>query len=103
MKNRKLMFGLVALIGFGSLVTLNAFKSIQKTLPQYQYMSSSSSATDVRNIANWEEVDGSTPSCGTSGSLVCRYEFDGDVDEFKDFIADKTPTFLANNALSKKQ
>lgn len=103
MNKRKLMLGLVALVGFGSFVTLNAFKNIQKTVPQYQYLSSSSSPNDLHNIANWEEVDGSTPSCGTTGSLVCRYEFDGDIDSFEDFIADKTPMFLANNAVSKKQ
>ncbi len=103
MKNRKFIFSLVALIGFGLFFTLNAFKSIKKTVTQYQYLSSSSSPNDLHNIANWEEVDGSTPSCGTTGSLVCRYEFDGDIDSFEDFIADKTPMFLANNAVSKKQ
>lgn len=103
MKNRKLMFSLVALIGFGSLFTLNAFKNIQKTSTQYQYLSSSSSIADLRDIANWEEVDGSTPSCGTLGSLVCRYEFDGDIDAFESFISDKDAQYLNSHALSHKQ
>ncbi|QNN44690.1 hypothetical protein [Pedobacter roseus] len=103
MKNRKLMFSLVALIGFGSFFTLNAFKTTTKTVTQYQYLSSSSSEADLHNIANWEEVDSSTPSCGSSGNLVCRYEYNGDINDFNNYISDKSAEFLTDNAVSRKQ
>ncbi|RBQ07596.1 hypothetical protein [Pedobacter miscanthi] len=102
MKSRKLMLSLVALVGFGSFVTLNAFKNVSKTPTVYQYLSSSSDEEDLHNINNWEEVDGSTPGCGTSGNLVCRYSFEGNISEFEEFIEDKTPVFLTDNALTKK-
>jgi hypothetical protein len=103
MLNRKLMFSLVALIGFGLFFTLNAFKSMKKTTVHYQYTSNSSSPTDLHNIANWEEVDGSMPNCGTSGSLVCRYDFDGEIDAFDEFLEDKTSEYLTLHSVSTKQ
>jgi hypothetical protein len=65
-------------------------------------MSSSSAEEDLQNIANWEEVDGSTPSCGTAGSLVCRYEFEGDIDAFESFISEKDAQYINGHALSRK-
>lgn len=102
MKNRKLMLSLVALVGFGSFVTLNAFKNVSKTPTVYQYLSSSSAEEDLQNINNWEEVDGSTPSCGTAGTLVCRYEFNGNIDAFESFISEKDAQYINSHAFSLK-
>ena len=106
MNLKKLTFGLVALLGFGLMITLNAFTSAKnvKTI-QYQYTSSSSSPTDVKDIANWEEVDGSSSDCGDSGDLVCRYSYDGDIESFETFLAlpATTPSYLADHADSTKQ
>ena len=103
MLNKKLMFGLVALIGFGLFFTLNGFKSKTPTL--FQYTSSSTADASVKNIANWEEVDGDTPSCGTSGEVVCRYEYDGDINAFQSYLnslATPHATLLAD-AVSTKE
>lgn len=104
MLNRKLMFSLVALIGFGLFFTLNAFKNTEKVNAHYQYTSNSTSAVNIKNIANWEEVEPSEPGCSSSGTLVCRYEFDGDMEAFEDFLqlSTTTPQYLLETAESKK-
>jgi hypothetical protein len=106
MLNRKLMFSLVALIGFGLFFTLNAFKKTEKAKTiQYQYISNSTLAADIKDVANWEEVASSTPSCGNAGNLVCRFDFEGDMQDFGDFLdlSSTTPEYLRNNAVAKKQ
>jgi hypothetical protein len=104
MLNRKLMFSLVALIRFGLFFTLNAFKNSEKDGRHYQYTSNSSSAASIKNIANWEEVEASAPGCDSTGAVVCRYPFDGDMDAFQDFLelSSTTPQYLLEDAEAKK-
>jgi hypothetical protein len=106
MNLKKLTFGLVALVGFGLMITLNAFTGAKnaKTI-QYQYISNSANPTDVKNIANWQEVDGNSVGCGDSGDLVCRYSYNGDIEAFEDFLAlpTTTPSFLADHADATKE
>lgn len=103
MLNKKLMFSLVALLGFGLFLTLNGFKNTTPRL--FQYKISSTADASVRNIANWEEVDGDTPSCGTTGNVVCRYEYDGDINAFQSYLNSlSTPhATLLQDALSTKE
>ena len=103
MLNRKLFFSLVALVGFGLFFTLNGFKN---TAPiQYQYTSNATASSEIKNIDNWEEVDGNTPGCGNEGNLVCRYEFDGDLNAFETFLnsSSTTPQSLLDGATATKQ
>lgn len=84
MLNKKLMLSLVALIGFGLFFTLNGFKNTSPR--QFQYKSNSTADASVKNIANWEEIEEDTPGCGNMGKVVCRYEYDGDIDAFESYV-----------------
>jgi len=103
MLNKKLMFSLVALVGFGLFFTLNGFKNTSPR--QFQYNSNSTADASVKNIANWEEVDGDTPNCGNNGEVVCRYEYDGDINAFESYLNSlSTPhATLLEDAISTKE
>lgn len=103
MLNKKLMLSLVALIGFGLLFTLNGFKNTSPR--QFQYKSNSTADASVKDMANWEEVEPNTPGCGTDGNVVCRYEYDGDINAFKSYVNSlATPhTTLLVDAISTKE
>lgn len=103
MLNKKLIFSLVALVGFGLFFTLNGFKNTDRI--QYQYMSNATTSGEIKNIDNWEVVDGSIPGCGNEGNLVCRYEFDGDINAFETFLnsLSTTPQSLLDGATATKQ
>lgn len=104
MKNLKsLIFGLAALcLAFALVFSVSAFKSNAVVL--YQYTSNSSSEEDILDIENWQPVDENSPSCGTAGSLVCRYSFDGDMNDFQAFLENPTTTAaqINSNAESTK-
>ncbi|RZL13718.1 MAG: hypothetical protein EOO89_17085 [Pedobacter sp.] len=105
MKRNKILFGLVALcLAFGLVISVSAFKS-KKDVHQYQYISSSTLAADILDISNWQEVDANTPSCGEAGALVCRYEYEGEMSDFQDFLEDSgtTASLINTNAIAKKQ
>lgn len=106
MKRNKLFVGLAALlVAFGVVFSMSAFKTNVKTPVVYEYTSNSHLPADIKDIANWEVADLETPSCGEEGSLVCRYQFEGDMTDFQNYL--EAPTTIAtdinDNALNKKQ
>lgn len=103
MKTSKLFFGLAALvIAFGLIFTTSAFKAKAPVL--YQYTSNSSNDADILDIQNWQPVDENSPSCGTAGSLVCRFYFDGDMNDLQDYLENPSTTaaHINSNAESTK-
>lgn len=107
MKNLKFLLPLFAIIlGTGIVFTSSAFKAkSSKTPVLYQYTSNSHLPADIKNIANWEVADVESPSCGDEGSLVCRYEYEGDMNDFQDFLElpATTATSINSNAIAVKQ
>jgi len=106
MKNLKLVLPALALIlGLGIVFTQSAFKGKTKTPVVYEYTSNSHLPADIKDIDNWEVADLETPSCGEAGELVCRYQFEGDMTDFQNYL--EAPTTIAtdinDNALNKKQ
>jgi len=96
------MFGLVALVMvFGLVFTVSAFKT--KVPVVYAYTSNSSLEADIKDISNWEVADPQSPAC-SDGSLVCRYEFEGDMGDFQDFLElpSTTASTINNNAIALK-
>jgi len=97
------MYGLAALLlAFGLVLGLSAFKT--KTPILYQYTSNSSNDADILDIQNWQPVDENSPNCGTAGSLVCRFYFDGDMSDFQDYLENPSTTaaHINGNAESTK-
>lgn len=80
-KNSLALF--ILLLGISSAFLFSAFKD---ETPQYQYLSNSKNEVDIKNITNWKLVDDESPDCGLTGSLVCRYAFDGDIHDFQSFL-----------------
>lgn len=105
MKNFKnLTLGLAALcLAFGLVISTSAFTKKDPIL--YQYTSNSSADVDILDIDNWEPVDGGTPGCGTAGSLVCRFYFEGDMNDFQNYLENPltTAAHINSNAATKKQ
>ncbi|MFN0293134.1 DUF6520 family protein [Pedobacter helvus] len=103
MKKNKILFGLAALVvAFGLVFSTSAFKARVPVL--YQYTSNSSDEADILDIENWQPVDENSPSCGTAGSLVCRFYFDGDMSDLQDYLENPTTTAaqINSNAESTK-
>ncbi len=86
----------------GLVFTQSTFKT-KKVPVIYQYTNPSALSADIKNIANWEVVDQQTPSCGEEGELVCRYEFEGDMEEFEDFLDVTAASYINENALATKE
>lgn len=105
MKNLKKLLPVIAIVlGLGIFFGASAFKSRVKTPVVYEYTSNSHLPADIKNIANWEVADLETPSCGDEGNLVCRYQFDGDMNDLQDFLelSSTTATTINSNAIAVK-
>ncbi|MNK34408.1 hypothetical protein D3C87_529140 [compost metagenome] len=103
MKTSKLFLGLAALvIAFGLVFSMSAFKV--KAPVVYAYTSNSHLAADIKDIDNWEVAVPGSPSCAEEGNLVCRYEFEGDMTDFQDFLElpGTTATLINSNAIAVK-
>ena len=93
LKNSLALF--ILLLGISSAFIFSAFK---KDIPQYQYRSNSTDEVEIKKIGNWKLVDDKSPDCGVTGSLVCRYAFDGDINDFKSFLELPSTTAVMINA-----
>ena len=103
MKRNQLFVGLAALmLAFGLVFGMSAFKT--KTPVVYAYTSNSHLPADLKDIANWEVAEPGSPACDQEGSLVCRYEFEGDMSDFQDFLEQPstTATTINSNAIALK-
>ncbi len=85
----------ILLLGISSAFIFSAFK---KDIPLYQYRSNSTDEVEIKKISNWELVDDESSDCGLTGSLVCRYSFDGDIHDFKNFLELPSTTAAMINA-----
>ncbi len=97
------MFGLAALcLAFGLVFSVSSFK--RKASVVYAYTSNSHLSADIKNISNWEVADLQSPGCSEEGSLVCRYEFNGDMNDFQDFLelSSTTAASINTNAIAVK-
>jgi hypothetical protein len=85
-----------------TIFTVSAFKA--KVPVVYAYTSNSHLETDIKDIGNWEVAAPESPACDQEGSLVCRYEFDGDMNDFQDFLElpSTTATAINSNAIAVK-
>lgn len=91
MNIKKISLGLVALVGFGLLITMNGFTSNAKKTPvMVRYQFNSNVLTDLSNPIKWTEVTGTEPqSCGEPGTLPCVIEFDSNLNpDIADFLGD---------------
>ncbi|KQC00596.1 hypothetical protein [Pedobacter sp. Hv1] len=104
MKNLKNSVALFILfLGMTLAFTLSAFK-VKHNTPKYQYIINSTAAVDIKDIDNWRLVDDESPDCGLAGTLVCQYAFNGDINEFQDFLElpSTTAVMINNNAVTTK-
>lgn len=99
-KNSVAIFALLMIIG-----SAFAFSPFKADTPKYQYLSSSKNEVDIENIDNWVLVDDESPDCGSIGTLVCRYAFNGDIHAFQNFLEspETTAKMINENAVSNKR
>lgn len=98
MNVRKLTFGLVALVGFGLAITLNAFTADKVTVLKYRYNGSNSAGTTT--LANWSDVSDQPNPTGCDGEEIpCLVEFrDDQYADMSAFIAaHNTPALIASS------
>lgn len=80
MKTKKMFLGFAALIGFGLLITLNAFKPTAKeNFTYWQY--EAASADNIRNGASYTPIAAPTTApCETGSDLPCVLQVDQSID-----------------------
>lgn len=80
----------------------SAFTTTLKTPTQYHYKSSSTNISDLRNISNWEQVSGTTPSCPSGDNVVCRMTYDGNIAAFDAYLDTQSADDLLDQADAAK-
>ncbi|MCX2586090.1 MULTISPECIES: hypothetical protein [unclassified Pedobacter] len=94
MNLKKLSLGLVALMGFGLLITLNAFTSAsKKSYTYWQY--ESGSLNDIRNGASYTQISEPNESpCANGLDLPCVLRVDESIN-----TKDELDTYLHNTSM----
>jgi|GEM_PF-1900819 len=105
MKNRKLLFGLVALVGFGLFFTLNAFKDAKRgTDVAYQYTLDTSDG--VKISGNWTPITyvSNPTECESEGELACIVQFNtDDYANISAFLSAHADADAVNNSMYTKR
>ncbi|GGE41332.1 hypothetical protein EV200_101664 [Pedobacter psychrotolerans] len=93
MNLKKMSLGLVALVGFGLLITMNAFTSISKqNFTYWQY--ESGRISDIREGASYSPIAApSVAPCENGTDLPCVLKVDASID-----TQDKLNTYLHDTA-----
>ncbi|WP_316835512.1 hypothetical protein [Pedobacter nutrimenti] len=89
---KSLKMAFVAVLCAGGLTVAFAFtKAVSgKKAGLIAYSYNLSTSTGARNASNWTLATGSTPSCGTAGSVPCKVVFDSSVyPTLQDYINDQ--------------
>ena len=96
MNLKKLSLGLAALIGFGLMITLNAFTNSNEKRADRYWQFNSGSTSDIRDGSNYTEL--STPPsqspCEVGDDLPCVLKVDASIDSQSDLSA-----YLQNTAM----
>jgi len=98
MNLKKLSLGLVALVGFGLMVTLNAFTNDTAAILKYRYNGTNAAGTTT--LANWTDVSSQPNPLGCDGEgIPCLVEFrDDQYADMAAFIAaHNTPALIASS------
>jgi len=75
MNLKKLSLGLVALVGFGLMITLNAFTTNKVTTLKYRY--NLNTETGINAVTNWTDVSNQSNPSGCGGSdIPCLVQFE---------------------------
>ncbi|WP_316831446.1 hypothetical protein [Pedobacter aquatilis] len=100
MNLKKLSLGLVALVGFGLIVTLNAFTDVKPKTGYTYWQFESDDVSDIRDGASYTQIPVPTSSpCETGSDLPCVLKLDESIDTENELDAHlkNTSVFPANS------